>query len=304
MSNAPEILDSGSPYWLRLYGKWIHLQGIMPVREVEPQRQFSGMQTVDGYAYEQRAPRGPRSWTLEYRYGTGAATRALESAAYDIAWNTAASGHTLLLDSNLAKVNMVDPDLQERWSKDFSLLGITAPYTVLNVGTATEPFWLPTYEPGVQGTSPNQFTHRLYIPVRAGVTYTAAVWHKQGITGQRILTARMNGVDLAVYAPVSGTRPDDNPYKGSITFTPATDGEVEIILGLSYVSAGLMVYEGDCPPDYYRAGRRMPCEVSVHDAPITNNLIWRYCDPCKLPREHATFTVNEVAPSVLMAAGS
>jgi hypothetical protein len=47
----------------------------------------------------------------------------------------------------------------------------------------------------------------------------------------------------------------------------------------------------------------MPCEVSVHDPKITNNLIWRYCDPCKLPREHAAFTISEVGtyPATVVA---
>lgn len=277
MSNAPEILETQSPYWLRLYGHWIHLDGIMPINDVEPGRSFSELVTVDGYRYEQRAPRGARTWELPYRYGTAAATAALESAAYDVAYNDDPSGRTLLLDTNQAKVNMIPPEFPETEGFDLTTRSAIAAGGV----------WQPSY--AVTGVG-------VYVPVRAGVTYTAAVW-TTALVGAGVLQISKSG-DIPptnFFATGSGTNAD--PELISTDFTPASDGEVLVfaVPGASDRStAGMMVFEGDCPPEFYRRGRRMPCEVSVHDPKLTNNLIWRYCDPCKLPREHAQFVINEV----------
>lgn len=281
MSNAPNILDTQSPYWLRLYGRWIHLNGIMPVNDVEPGRSFSELVTVDGYRYEQRAPRGPRAWELPYRFGTAAATAVLEAAAYGIVLNDAASGHTLFLDTNQAKVNMVPPDLLSTWRNP----NVTSGPLVFNVGESEgQPIWLPTYDgDGVAGTRSVQ------IPVRAGVTYTATVWTTLG-TGTTALT--VSGAAVGSANGLNGSTAA-SPHQATVVFTPVADGVATVATTVGF-TAGLMVYEGDCAPTSYRSGRRMPCQVSVQDPKITNNLIWRYCDPCKLPREHAVFTIHEV----------
>jgi hypothetical protein len=275
MGNAPDILDTQSPYWLRLYGHWIHLQGIMPVNDVEPQRAFSELVTVDGYRYEQRAPRGPRSWELPYRFGTAAATAALESAAYDVALNDAASGITLFLDTNQAKVNMLPPEFPTQDQVDSARAAI-------NAGGV----WLPS-----TGTSLIDIS----VPVRAGVAYTIAGWTIGSGAAIQLTTAA--GAPL-VSDGGTGTGTPTAPELLSATYTSPTDQTVRFLAvapaSTAVSLAGLMLFEGNCPPEFYRRGRRMPCEVSVHDPKITNNLIWRYCDPCKLPREHAVFTVNEV----------
>lgn len=277
MGNAPDILDTQSPYWLRLYGHWIHLQGIMPVNDVEPQRAFSELVTVDGYRYEQRAPRGPRSWELPYRFGTAAATAALESAAYDVALNDAASGLTLFLDTNQAKVNMLQPDIPAEFTSTVR--------PILNAGGV----WQPSYVGGF-----DVFTET--VPVRAGVTYTLSIW-TTAPNGNAVIILN-DGVNPPILGAATGTGTPAAPELVTITYTPVSDTEVTINGFASgdntRGSAGLMFFEGDCEPEHFRRGRRMPCEVSVHDPKITNNLIWRYCDPCKLPREHAVFTVNEV----------
>lgn len=284
MSNAPDILDTQSPYWLRLYGHWIHLDGIMPVNDVEPGRAFSELITVDGYRYEQRAPRGPRTWELPYRYGTAAATAALESAAYDVVLNDAASGHTLFLDTNQAKVNMMRPEFPMSSEVDRNR-------AVINAGGV----WLPS-------TGTTLVDER--FPVRAGVTYTIAAW-TIGTNGAIQLTTEA-GVPLVSEAG-SGVGTAANPELLSGTYTSPTDQVLRVLAvtpaSLTVSLAGLMFFEGDCPPEHYRRGRRMPCQVSVHDPKVTNNLIWRYCDPCKLPREHAVFTVQEVGtfPATVVA---
>ena len=290
MSNAPNILDTQSPYWLRLYGRWIHLNGIMPVNEVEPGRAFSELVTVDGYRYEQRAPRGPRTWELPYRYGTAAATAALEAAAYDLPLNDAPSGRTLLLDTNQAKVNMLPPEVTE----ERFLTSVAAKVPIRAGGV-----WQRSY---TRISEPGKFSGGLvaYVPVRAGVAYTAAVW-TTAPAGEDVVVVQQStppGAPVAGESPGGGT--PENPSMVSVTFTASADGEAIVAasgggVAATFSTAGLMFFEGDdCPPDHYRHGRRMPCEVSVQDPKITNNLIWRYCDPCNLPREHAVFRINEV----------
>lgn len=297
MSNAPDILDTQSPYWLRLYGHWIHLNGIMPVNDVEPGRVFSELVTVDGYRYEQRAPRGPRTWELPYRYGTAAATAALESAAYEVPINDEPSGRTLLLDTNQAKVNMLPPELAEE-----RFLTRVAAKVPINAGGVWQRSIPRIGEPG-------KFSGGIgaYVPVRAGVTYTAAAWTTAS-AGEDIVSIQQT---IPPSAPVVGESPGggtaENPAVAFVSYTPASDGEVLVVASgggaaATYSTAGLMFYEGDCPPEHYRHGRRQPCQVSVHDPKLTNNLIWRYCDPCKLPREHAQFVIQEVGVYPAMAA--
>lgn len=279
--NAPLIPDSASPYWMRLYGHWVQLQGIMPVVDKSNQRVFSELVTVDGHRYEQRAPVGPRSWALDYRYATAAATAALESAAYDYNFNDP-SMRTLLLDTNEAKINMVPPDLVNRWRNP----NVTSGPEVYNVGEPDGlPIWQPSYDGGPEPTEGISID----IPVRGGVTYTATVWTRLG-TGQVALTVSgaasgsANGGAGATLA---------NPHQAVVVFTPVADGVVTVEPNVGF-SAGLMVYEGDCPPTSYRAGRRMPCSVSVQDPASTTNLIWRACNPCDLPREHTSWVIREV----------
>lgn len=282
---APNVLDTASPYWLRLYGTWVHLQGIMPVVEQVPGRGFSELVTVDGYRYEQRAPRGARSWSYDYRYGTAAATAALESAAYDMNFDDPAM-RTLFLDTNAAKANMVPPDLLRRWRNP----AVSSGPLVLNVG---EPdglaMPLPTYDgDGVVGT------RTAAVPVRGGVTYTATVWTLLG-SGQVALS-----VSGAAVGSANGTdgATEESPAQATVTFTPAADGVANVAVTVGF-TAGLMVYEGDCPPTSYRAGQRMPCSISVHDPSRTQNLVWSACDPCGLPREHTSWTIHEVGVDTL-----
>lgn len=289
MSNAPDILDTQSPYWLRLYGRWIHLDGIMPINDVEPGRAFSDLVTVDGYRYEQRAPRGPRTWELPYRFGTAAATAALESVAYDMPINDEPSGRTLLLDTNQAKVNMLPPDIAE--ARFLTSVAAKVPIRAGGVWQRSVP----------RISEPGKFSGGMpaYVPVRAGVTYTGAVWTTAPV-GEAVIAVQQSippAPSVTGFSPGGGT-PED-PVMVSVSYTPSADGEVLVVasgggVAATFSTAGLMFFEGDCPPDHYRHGRRMPCQVSVQDPKITNNLIWRYCDPCKPPREHAMFTINEV----------
>lgn len=271
-----------SPYWLRLYGKWIHLEGIAPEVEITSQRAFNELITVDGHRHVQRAPRGPRSWTLSYEYATAAATAALESAANDYNFSDP-SMRTLFLDTNEAAINMVPPDLLTTWRNP----NATSGPQVYNVGEPDGlPIWLPTYDGG-----PNPAGGiSIQVPVRAGVTYKAVVWTTVG-TGQVAVavtgaaTVSANGLNGSTVA---------NPHQAIATFTPVADGVVTVQPALGF-TAGLMVYEGDCAPTSYRAGRRMPCSISVQDPSLSTNVIWpNSCDPCDLPRQGSSFVLQEV----------
>lgn len=299
---TPDIPDTQSPYWLRLYGKWIHLQGIKPENDVEPERAFSELTTVDGFRYVQQAPRGPRTWELEYEYGTAAATAALESAAYGFNYSDPLT-RTLFLDTNSARVNMVDPDLTQKWQH----VNLALPQYVLNVGESPDdPMWQPTYIATVDDVN-DWGVQR--IPVRAGVEYTAAFWTRYPNAFPNALTITVNAVQVASDA-IAGGGTSDNPELVTTTWTAAADGVAVVSMNLNPMaySAGLMFYEGDCPPDFYRAGRRMPCEVAVLDPKLGVNPIWPgSCNPCALPREQSVFTVMEVgyvASDPLMVPGA
>lgn len=283
-SMVPEIPETLSPYWLRLYGHWIHLEGIQPANSVAPGRSFSELVTVDGYRYVQRAPRGPRTWSLPYDLATAAATAALESAAYDLNFDDP-DMRTLFLDTNDARVNMVPPDLLTAWRNPAATSGPL----VFNVGESEGlPIWLPTYDGDGAVT-----TRSIEIPVRAGVTYTATVWTTFG-TGTTAIA--VSGAAVASANGLNGSTAAA-PHQATVTVTPVADGILTVTVTIGF-TAGLMVYEGDCPPTKYRAGRRMPCSISVQDPTLGNNPIFPNqvnCSPCALPRESTTFTLQEVA---------
>lgn len=284
---APQVPDSASPYWLRLYGHWVRLQGIMPVVNQTSQRGFSELITVDGHRHEQRAPRGPRSWALDYRYATAAATAALESAAYDYNFDDP-DMRTLMYDQNAAKVNMVPPDLLGQWKGDPEAVGA---HQVVDVSGADGlPMWLPTY--GVDAEEPTSPYWEIEIPVRGGVEYTIAGWIIELPVGS-VAIAVTGAATVNIMGSTPAGTPSD-PHLGSATVTPVADGVLTIQVAMGLV-AGLMVYEGDCPPTSYRAGQRMPCAVAVQDPSRVTNLIWRDCDPCTLPREHTAWVIHEVA---------
>lgn len=295
----PETL---SPYWLRLYGKWIHLDGIKPENEVTPQRDFSELVTVDGFRYVQQAPRGPRTWTLDYDYGTAAATAALESAAYGFNYADPLM-RTLFLDTNSARANMVEPDLAQKWQH----VNLAPPQYVINVGeSADDPLWQPSYVAAVEDLG-DWGVQR--IPVRAGVEYTGAFWTVHPNNFPDALTIIVNGVEVASAPNIPGGT-EANPQLITLTWTAPADSVAVVTMNLNSMaySAGLMFYEGDCPPDFYRAGRRMPCEVAVQDPKMSVNPVWPgTCSPCDLPREQSTFTVMEVgyvASDPLVAPGA
>lgn len=283
MSIAPEIPETLSPYWLRLYGRWTHLEGVQPVNEVAPGRDFSELITVDGYRYVQRAPRGPRTWTLAYDTSTAAATAALESAAYDM------STQTLLLDTNAARVNMVPPDLLATWST------FSGPIRTMNVGTLESPLRISGYGLAKEGVPFNSTN----LVVRGGVTYTVVVWYTTPLTPGEVVL-KVSGAAVGSAPGLAGAT-EDVPGKAVITVTPANDGVLTVEALFGYTAA-LMVYEGDCEPEFYRAGRRMPCAVSVQDPTRTINQIWpsQACNPCDLPRESTAWVIQEVAADAFM----
>lgn len=103
MSTPSQILDpipTRSPYWLRINGIWVHLEGVSPGVEVARNRAANELVTVDGYRYVQQAPRAPRDWNLSYTWATPAAIAALQ-VAVDLA-------DVWLWDQTAAAANMLD----------------------------------------------------------------------------------------------------------------------------------------------------------------------------------------------------
>lgn len=76
-----ETVRTSSPFWLRLNGAWVWLEGVLPGVGVDSDRPASEFRALDGQRYVQRARVARRSWSLSYRYATPAALSALMAAA-------------------------------------------------------------------------------------------------------------------------------------------------------------------------------------------------------------------------------
>lgn len=81
-STYPDVqtVPTSSPFWLRLNGVWVWLEGVMPGVGVDSDRPGSEFRALDGRRYAQRAAVARRSWSLSYRYATPAALSALMAA--------------------------------------------------------------------------------------------------------------------------------------------------------------------------------------------------------------------------------
>lgn len=99
-----EVNPTSSPYYLRIFGEWLHVEGVTPGVDVDTERPASRMISVDGVAWEERPARGPRTWSLSFEWATERTMNALRVAAHFPA-------DVWLLDRSMAVVNMLDmPD--------------------------------------------------------------------------------------------------------------------------------------------------------------------------------------------------
>lgn len=97
------VFATGSPYWLRVNGKWMHLEGVTPGVSDTADRPSSDLLVLGGRRYTSRAKRAAREWSLDFAHATPEAVRLLALAAHGQA------GDVMLLDLSAARGNMLDP---------------------------------------------------------------------------------------------------------------------------------------------------------------------------------------------------
>lgn len=257
------MVANQSPFWIQLNGIWVHLDGVEPGVDTTPNRASSDFTSVDGVRWVQKAMRGPRDWSLSYKYATPEAIAAL-TVAVDIA------SDVLLLDSTLAQANMLTP-------ADCYGTGQTA--AVVDCGGV--PLRALDLTSGKTVTA----------SVRSGVTYYARLWG--GTEGAAIgSVAYPGGTQALVASPLwPDTWPDIWPSTGSLApFTPTSDGTAMITLAAGTVGASGLMLTQDVPADHFMAGTSMPCRVSVDDPARTVNFAW----PTQYAWSDYTVSVREV----------
>ncbi|WP_157571815.1 hypothetical protein [Nocardioides alkalitolerans] len=186
---ANQMNPTGAPFALRLFGQWLHLEGIAPGVGVTNGRAVSRMVSVDGVAWDQRAPRGPRSWDVQWEWATKRSVTALTLAADfpDDVW---------LLDRAAAVANMLD---------NRACLGTGA--VLLAGGTP-----LPRLTANRVATT----------MVRGGVATFAALWSTEP-AGTVVGAVSWPGGDAQLVAP-GGTA----AQRAEVAFTPDADGPVTL----------------------------------------------------------------------------
>lgn len=220
-----EAISTGSPFWLRLWGQWVHLEGVAPGTSVPTARSRSVFESVDGVSWEQSAPRARRSWSFDVPWQSRVATRAFEVAAQSPA------ADAWLLDRTRAVVNMLAPD---------DCYGVTGAAGVLLTGGLPLPRFATE--------------HTVTVPVRRGVATFVGLWAD---TSGPAATVTWPGGTATAIAP-SGT----TAQQAVAMFTPDADGIATIVAAAG--TTGLQVTE-DWLPGEWMAGQRTPCPVVVDD---------------------------------------
>jgi hypothetical protein len=225
------VIPTASPFWLRLAGTWIHLEGVAPGASTAKSRATSEMVTVDGVRLVQQAPTGPRDWTLNYQWATPEALAAIEAAAEAVE-------DVLFLDTTLSKANMLAPR---------DCFGLVSTAAAVNAG-------------GVPLRALDlTAAYVRTVAVRTGVTYYVSAW-----------TAASTSIGTVTYPGGSGAL-TPSAGRVTRAFTPNADGTATVTVNAgATTTSGLMVSEGISPTQFL-AGQRMPVTVSVGDPSRTAN---------------------------------
>lgn len=95
------MIENGSPFWLRVHDRWVHLDGVAPGVTVGANRPGSTSTTSGGRVNAFNARRARRTWSLSYKDAPPEAVAALAEAA----------GRTgvAFLDESVARLNTLDP---------------------------------------------------------------------------------------------------------------------------------------------------------------------------------------------------
>lgn len=235
-----DVVQTGSPFRLRLNDAWLPLEGVTPGVQTATARPSSELVTVDGRRFVQRAPRGPREWTLDFTYAPAAAVTALRVACeVDEVW---------LSDSASASANLFDP--RDTHGTDLEAAVIDCGGVPLRV--------LPD-------------EHVATVAVRGGVQLRLGYYTSSG-AGVEVGSAVFPGGSVDLDASAGSA-----PPRRDVTFTPASDGDLVLTLSTATVT-GLQLTEGALPSAWV-PGERMPCKVSVVDPERTMTMLhggaWR-----------------------------
>lgn len=184
-----KVIAAGSPFWLRLFGEWIQLEGVVPDVSAGTSRLRTAFESVDGVTWEQQAPKHRRSWSLPIPWQSRVATRVLEVAAHspEDLW---------LLDRTRAVVNMLRPgdcygDGTALLADGMPLRRFTAERTVTSL-------------------------------VRRGVETFVGVW-TDAAAGTPVATVSWPGGSEVLTAPAGTTA-----QRASVAVMPSADGDLTI----------------------------------------------------------------------------
>lgn len=96
---AWNVAETSSPFYLRLAGTWVHLEGVNIGVPIATDRPSSTFTSLGGHRYHQRAPLARRTWSVSLSSATPAGIAALSAATeLDEVW---------LMDETVA--NMLPP---------------------------------------------------------------------------------------------------------------------------------------------------------------------------------------------------
>lgn len=138
------VVPAGSPYWLRLNGVWVQVEGVVPAVQTASERPSSSMTSLNGNRFEQKARLARRSWTLTLPHAAAPHIAAIRAAVES-------SAEVQLMSDAAAVANMLPPR---------SCFGTTAP--VIDCGGV----------PLLGFTAPGTVTGK----VRGGAPTTLSCW--------------------------------------------------------------------------------------------------------------------------------
>lgn len=237
-----ETVRTSSPFWLRLNGVWVWLEGVMPGVGVDSDRPMSEFRALDGQRYVQRAAVARRSWSLSYRYATPAAVAALMAATEigaDAADVEAADAVWLAADPVLESNMLPRADSAGTNSAAGPVIDCAGvPLRALEAGRV------------------------VVARVRPGAPVTLSAWAAaagdvaviDGAAAPVVLTAVAAGRAMVMLVPVEDLL--------TITVADHADDAEDVD---AVASAGWMLTEGLVAPPAFEAGQGMPCPVVVDE---------------------------------------
>lgn len=183
------LASAKSPFWLRVAGKWVHLEAVTTDVASSVARARSSFESVDGVTWEQQAPKYRRSWSLSIPWESRVATRALEVASHspEDVW---------LLDRTRAVVNMLKPG--DCYGDGTALLADGMPLRRFTVEQAAKTM------------------------VRRGVETFVGVW-TDAAAGTPVATVSWPGGSEVLTAPAGTTA-----QRASVAVMPSADGDLTI----------------------------------------------------------------------------